>query len=154
MQDAGGFAVDLHHVVVAVAVERVAAIVGGDSHGNAACSHLVQQGHAAPARGAAGGTVLKVEIAHRQRHHGDARLRHEVEGAKRLLRFLGREAAAVAAQDAALEAVAKRRLGDAAQADGAGIVGFIDMEIDIQAVLRRQREKPVQRLVQRGGSCR
>ena len=56
----------------------------------------------------------------------------------------------MAAQDAALEAVAESRFGDAAQAGGAGIVRLIDMEIDIQTVLRRQSEDPVQRRVQRG----
>ena len=73
MQDARRHAVDLQHVEIAIGVERIARVVGGDRDRNAARLHLVQQRDAAPARrGAVVAAVLQIEIAHRQRHDRDA----------------------------------------------------------------------------------
>src|SRR6267143_602185 len=96
-------------VVVTEAVERVATVVARHGDAHATLREFVQERDAAPARRAAGDSILQIEVAHRQAHHADAGLGGEIE---RLAHDLGRldgEAAAVTADDLAPEAAPQYR---------------------------------------------
>ena len=137
MQDARRHAVDLQHVEIAIGVERIARVVGGDGDRDAARLHLVQQRHAAPARRRAVlAAVLQVEIAHRQRHDGEAGLRHLVQRCQHVQVRLPRQRAAMADQDPALETVPDSRLGDLLQRDRGDVVGLVGVEIEVEPVAR------------------
>ena len=77
MQDAGRLAKHLEEIEIAIGVERIAGVVGGDHHGHAGRGQLVQRRDAAPARRAAGLAVLQVHVDERQRDDRDAGLADE-----------------------------------------------------------------------------
>ena len=85
MQDAHRLAERVHHVVIAIGVERIAAIVARDRDRHAGAPQLLDQGHAAPARRAVGHSVLQVHVDGRQRDDADAGLRDQRDGARDLL---------------------------------------------------------------------
>ena len=151
MQDAGRHAVDFQHVEIAIGVERVARVVGGDADRNAARLHFMQQRHATPARGRAVlPPVLQIKIAHRQRHHGNAGARHLVQRIEHVEIGLVRQRTAMPDQNFSLEAVPQGSLCDLLEGNGGDIVGFVGMEVKIEAVLDRRREDAVEQLLEVG----
>ena len=88
----------LERVVIAIGVERVAAVVAR-CHGPAARSELVEQGHAAPARRAVAGAIHQIEVAHRQTDDGQTRLGDQIHRPVRFRGRLQRQAAAMADDD-------------------------------------------------------
>ena len=54
MQDTYRLAERIEHIVVAIGIKTVAAIVAGGGDADAALEHFMHDGHAAPARRAAG----------------------------------------------------------------------------------------------------
>ena len=78
MGNARAFAEDLDAVEVAIGVERIARIVGGEGHRHARGPQFMDQRHTAIARGQGHGivaAVLEIHIAHRQGDDGNAGLR-------------------------------------------------------------------------------
>ena len=100
--DAHGFPVHLHHVVVAVGVERVPAIVGGEGDRHAGGAEFVHHGDAAPARGAALCSALQIHVAHRQVDDVQARVGAEGDRRRCLFFRLDGQGADVADLDWAL----------------------------------------------------
>ena len=147
MGHARRLAEDLEGIEIAIGIEGVAGVVGGDRDINPRSLQFVQQRHAARARGAAGNTILKIEIAHRQRHHGDAGFGHLVDGGLDLVLLLPGEGTAMADRDLAGEAMAQGRLGDVAQGTGGGVLGLVDVEIEVEAIIGGETEQRVQALV-------
>ena len=117
MEDAGRLAEHLEHIEIAVGIEGIAGVVGGDHHLHAGRGQLMQRGDAAPARRAAGLAVLQVHVDHRQRDDGDAGLGEQRDDAAAIGVGGQRQRAAVAGDHAALEAVADHRAGDRLQRD-------------------------------------
>src|SRR5258707_620277 len=105
MQDANGLAKRVDHVVIAVGIETVAAIVAGGGNADSALDHLVHHRDPAPTRRAAAVPVLEIHIDRRQCHDGYVRFSQQVERPVDLTLALHRKAAAMATDDAALVAV-------------------------------------------------
>jgi hypothetical protein len=95
----------------------------------------VQQGDAAPAWCPVRLSILKVHVAHRQRHHGKAGARHLVDDAGFGLRHLECERAAMSAQNFAFEAHGQGSVGNDLQRESRRVVGLIDVEIEIVAMV-------------------
>jgi hypothetical protein len=157
MADARRLAHHLQHVHVAIGVERIARVVGGEADADAARAHLVHQRDAAPrgVRGVPGlRPVLEVEVAHRQADHVDPGLGHQVQRVDRPRLVLRRERAAMADDDAALEAGLDLQLRDVAQGLDAGVHRLVDVEIGIQPArggLGEETPQPVAQVVHRVG---
>ena len=155
MQDAHALAPDLHHVEIAIGVERIARVVAGDHRLDARRFQFVQRGDAAPARRAAGVPILQVHIAHRQRHDGEP-------GARDLLDHpLARSSSSWRASEQQwptrilpAKRCCRRRVGDDAERARGGIGGFVDMEIEVPALALGEREQSVERFAASAGSCR
>jgi hypothetical protein len=123
------------HVVIAIGVERIAAIVAGDRDRYAALAHFVDRRDAAPTRRPSIAPILKVKIYGRQRDHRDTRLGAEIEGSANLLLGLDRKAAAMATNHATLEAVAQNCRCDMRERGRRRIAALVDMEIDVETAL-------------------
>jgi hypothetical protein len=148
VQDPDRLAKSIDHVVIAVGMEAVAAVVAGDRNRNAAAAHFMHEGHPAPAWGAAACAILKVKIDRGQRHHRHLGLGQEIECPVGLLFGLHREAATVAGDHAAVIAVAQGRAGDMRQRCSARVVGFVDVKVEVEIVLRSETEEPVEQRVE------
>ena len=149
MADAGGLAHHLDHVEVAIGVERVARVVGGEGDRDGALGHLVDERDAAPAWGPLA-SGLEVEVAHRQRDDGDLGLRHQVERAPPLVVGLHRERAAMADRDGGIEVPLDHRLGDGAQGGDGGVARLVGVKVDRQAAFLRESEEAVEARLQVG----
>ena len=90
VQNPNGLAKGIDHVMIAIGMERIAAIVASERDGNAALTHFMDRRDTAPARRPSATTVLKIQIYRRQRYHRDTRLGAEVEGPADLLFGLDR----------------------------------------------------------------
>src|SRR5260370_18578205 len=98
--------------MIAIGVERIAAIVARDRDGYAALAHFADRRYAAPARRPPVAPILKIKIDGWQRHYRDTRLGAEVEGPAYLPFGLGRQAAPMAAHHVTPEASAQPCSGD------------------------------------------
>ena len=135
MGDAHRLAEDLDHVEIAIGIERIAGVVGGDRDRNPVLDEFVQQGDAAPARRAVGDAVLQVHVAHGQRDDGDAGFGDPLQ---RCLGFgvgLDRKRATMTDDDAAGEIGAQRRVGDGAQRARVRVGRLVDVEIEVEAAI-------------------
>ena len=79
VQNPHGLTEGIDHVVIAISMERITAIVAGD-----------RDRYAAPARRSLAASVLKIKIYGWQRNHGDTRFGAETEGPTDLLFGLDR----------------------------------------------------------------
>ncbi|HVA12110.1 MAG TPA: hypothetical protein VNF99_02565 [Stellaceae bacterium] len=84
MHDPHRLAEGLDHVVIAIGMERVAAIVAADGDGNPAAAHFLDRCDAAPTRCPTALAILKIKVDRRQGHHGDPRLGAKIDGAASL----------------------------------------------------------------------
>ena len=96
VQNPDGLAEGINHVVIAISVERVAAIVAGDRYRYAALAHFVDWRDAAPAWRPSLAPVLKIKIYDWQCDYRYPRLGAEIEGPAYLLFGLDRKAATMA----------------------------------------------------------
>ena len=136
MADSGRLAHHLQHVEVAVGVERIARVVGGEGDADPALLHLVHEGDAAPARCPRGSPALEVQVAHREAHHAQAGPGDEVEGRKRLGLLLDRERAAVAGGDRGVEPGLEHAFGHVAEVGGGRIAGLVHVQVHRHSALR------------------
>ena len=90
VQNPHGLTKSIDHVVIAISMERITAIVAGDRDRYAAPADFVDRRDAAPARRPLTAPVLKIKIYGWQRDHGDTRFGAEVEGPTDLLFGLDR----------------------------------------------------------------
>ena len=148
MQDADRLAVCIEHIVIAVGVKAVAAIVASRRHADTAALHFMDNGDAAPTRRTPFGAVLQVHIDGWQRDDGDVGLRQQIQRAIDNRQCLVGEAAAMAADDAPFIVMPHRGAGNERQRRRGRIMGLIDMEIDVEIVPRGEFEKPVEQRVQ------
>jgi hypothetical protein len=132
VQNPNGLTEGIDHVVIAVSVEWIAAIVAGDRDRYAMLAHFVDRRDTAPARRPSTAPVLKIEVYGRQRDHSDTRLGAEVEGSANLLLGLDRKAATMAANHATLEPVAQNCLRDMRERGRCRIAALVDMQIDVE----------------------
>jgi hypothetical protein len=135
VQNPNGLTESIDHVVIAVGVERIAAIVAGDCHRYATLTHFMDRRDASPTRRPSTAPVLKVKIYGWQRDHRDTRLGAEIEGPANLLLGLDRKAAAMATDYATLEAVAQNCSSDARERGRCRIAALVDMQIDVETAL-------------------
>jgi hypothetical protein len=135
VQNPNGLTEGIDHVVIAISVERIAAIVAGDRDRYAVLTHFVDRRDAAPARRPSAAPVLKIEVYGRQRDHRDTRLGAEIEGSANLLLRLDREAATMATNYATLELVAQNCPGDMRERGRCRIAALVDMEINVKTAL-------------------
>src|SRR2546421_4575064 len=112
MADPRGLAKHLEHVMVAEAVERVATVVARHGDAHATLREFVQERDAAPARRAAGDSILQIEAAHRQAHHADAGLGGEIHRLPHGLWRLRSEAAAVTSHELGPHSPPEHRTSD------------------------------------------
>jgi hypothetical protein len=117
----------IDHVVIAIGVERIAAIVASDRDRYATLTHFMDRRDATPARRSSAAPVLKIEIYGRQRDHRDPRFGAEIEGPASLLFGLDRKAATMAANHATLEAVAQNRCSDTRERGCRRIAALVDI---------------------------
>ena len=78
VQNSYGLTEGIHHVMIAIGMERIAAIVTRDRDWYAAVAHFVDRRDAAPTWGPPIAPILKIKIDGWQRHYRDARLGAEV----------------------------------------------------------------------------
>ena len=135
VQNPHGLTEGINHVVIAISMERIAAIVAGDRHRYPALAHFVDRCDAAPARRPLTAQVLKIKTYGWQRDHRDTCLGAEIEGPTYLLFGLDREAATKATDYATLEAVAQNCSGDMRERGRRRIAALIDMQIDVKTAL-------------------
>jgi hypothetical protein len=74
VQNSYGLTEGIHHVMIAIGMERIAAIVTRDRDGYAAVAHFVDRRDAAPTWRPPVAPILKIRIDGWQRHYRDARL--------------------------------------------------------------------------------
>ncbi|MPL60722.1 hypothetical protein SDC9_06283 [bioreactor metagenome] len=141
MRDPRRLAHHLDHVEIAIGIERIAGVVGGEADVDAARSHLVHQRHPAPARRAAGRAVLQVHVAHRQADDIQPGLRDQIERARRLGLGLHGKRTAMPHRHRRVEAHFQRHLGDHLQRRDRGVAGLVDVEIGLQPAPRRMVEE-------------
>ena len=91
MQNACGFAHHLHHIQIAIGVERIARIIRCEGDGNAARLHFMHKGHAPPTRRAPRLAILQIHIAHGQDHNRNAGISAGLDGFQREFICLTRE---------------------------------------------------------------
>src|SRR5208282_117948 len=130
-----GLTEGINHVVIAISMERIAAIVAGDRDRYAALAHFVDRRDAAPARRAFTAPVLKIQVYGWQRDHRDTRLRAEIEGPAYLLFGLDRKAATMATDYTTRESVAQNCSGDMRERGRRRIAALVDMQIDVETAL-------------------
>ena len=135
VQNPHGLTEGINHVVIAISMERIAAIVAGDRDRYPALAHFVDRCDAAPARRPLSAPVLKIKIYGWQRDHRDTRLGAEIEGPTYLFFGLDRKAATMATDYATLEAVAQNCSGDMRERGRRRIAALIDMQIDVKTAL-------------------
>src|SRR5260370_36909190 len=97
--------------MIAIGVERIAAIVARDRDGYAALAHFADRRYPAPARRPPVAPILKIKIDGWQRHYRDTRLGAQVERPAYLPFALDRQAAALAAHHVTPEAASQRCSG-------------------------------------------
>ncbi len=144
VQDAHGLPERIDHVVVAVGVEAVAAVVAGGGDGDPALAHLAHERDAPPARCASGHAVLQVHVHRWQRDNRDAGLCQQVERRQCLRLGLHRETAAVAAGDAPGVTVAQRGTRHVRQRVGVRVAALVHVQVDVEVVARGERKQAVQ----------
>ena len=132
VQNPNGLAKGIDHVMIAIGMERIAAVVASDRDGYAALTHFKDRRDTAPARRPSATTVLKIQIYRRQRYHRDTRLGAEVEGPADLLFGLDRKAATMATNHATLESIAQNRSGDMRERGRRRNAALVHMQIDIE----------------------
>ena len=106
VQNSCGLTEGIHHVMVAIGMERIAAIVTRDRDWYAAVAHFVNRRDTAPTWRPPIAPILKIKIDGWQRHYCYARLGAEVKGPAYLLFGLHCQAAAMTADHTTLESVA------------------------------------------------
>jgi hypothetical protein len=121
--------------MIAIGVERIAAIVASNRYRYATLPHFVDRRDTAPARRPSTAPVLKIKVYGWQRDHRDTRLGAEIEGPANLLFGLDRKTAAMATDYATLEAVAQNCSSDARERGRCRIAALVDMQIDIETAL-------------------
>jgi hypothetical protein len=144
MADARRLAHHFQHVHVAIGVERIARVVGGEADADAARAHLVDQRDAPAARGAGRARfrpVLQVEVAHRQADHVDAGLCHQVERVQRPRLVLHGERAAMADDDRPSKPVSIFSSAMSRSVSTRGVHRLVDVEIGIQPARGGMREE-------------
>ena len=132
VQNSYGLTEGIHHVMIAIGMERIAAIVTRDRDWYAAVAHFVDRRDAAPTWGPPIAPILKIKIDGWQRHYRDARLGAEDEGPAYLLFRLDGQAAAMAAHHATLESVAQHCSGDMRERRRRRVAALVYMQIDIE----------------------
>lgn len=135
VQNPNGLTEGIDHVMIAIGVERIAAIVAGDRDRYAVLTHFVDRRDATPARRPSTAPVLKVKIYGWQRDHRDTRLGAESEGSANLLFGLDRKAATMATNHATPEAVAQNCRRDMRERGRRRIAALVDMQIDVETAL-------------------
>ena len=144
MRNSHCLAIDFEQVVIAVGIERIAAIVRGKRDRHAGCAKLVDQGDPTPTRCTPGIPALQIHVAHRQHDNCDPRFDAEPDRLRRKFFGLQRERAAMAALNQSLKIAAQRRRCHHVQHPRFCIAGFVNVQIERQGALLRQREKPVE----------
>ena len=127
MQNPNGLTEGINHVVIAIGVERIAAIVASDRDRYATLTHFMDWRDATPARSASAAPVLKKEIYSGQRDYRDPGFGAEIEGPAYLLFGLDRKAATMAANYATLEAVPQNRYCDTRERGCRRIAALVNM---------------------------
>jgi hypothetical protein len=135
VQNPNGLTEGIDHVMVAIGVERIAAIVAGDRDRYATLAHFVDRRDATPARRPSANPVLKIKIYGWQRDDRDTRLGAHIEGSVHLLFGLDRKAATMATNHATLEAVAQNCRRDMRERGRRRIAALVDMQIDVETAL-------------------
>jgi hypothetical protein len=130
-----GLAEGINHVVIAISMERIAAIVAGDRYRYAAPAHFMDRRDAAPARRPSAAPILKIKIYGRQRDYRNTRLSAEIEGPAYLLFGLDRKAATMTTDDTTLEAVAQNCRANMRERGRRRIPALVDMQIDVKTAL-------------------
>jgi hypothetical protein len=132
VQNPHGLTEGINHVMIAIGMERIAAIVASDRDWYTAVAHFVDRRGTAPAWCPSIAPILKIKIDGWQRHYRDARLRTEGEGPAYLLFRLDGQAAAMAAHHATLESVAQHCSGDMRERGRRRVAALVYMQIDIE----------------------
>ena len=134
------------HVEIAVGVEGIAGVVARQHDGDAGRLQLVQQRDAAPARRAAGRSVLQIEVAQWQADDADARVADPRDHLALARVVLNGETAAMPAQDFPAEAVAQHGAGHLDERRAAFVAVLVDMQVDIEPVSHGERQEAVEPL--------
>jgi hypothetical protein len=135
VQNPNGLTEGIDHVVIAIGVERIAAIIASDRDRYATLAHFVDRRDTAPSWRPSTAPVLKIKIYGWQRDHRDTRLGAQVEGSANLLFGLDCKAATMATNHATLEAVAQNCRRDKRERGRRRIAAFVDMQIDVETAL-------------------
>jgi hypothetical protein len=135
VQNPNGLTEGIDHVMIAVGVERVSAIIAGDRDRYTTLTHFVDRRDAAPAWRPSIAPVLKIKIYGWQRDHRDARLGAEIEGSAHLLFGLDRKAATMATNHTTLESVSQNCRRDMRERGRRRIAALVDMQIDVETAL-------------------
>ena len=102
---------------------------------------------AAPARGAAANAILQVHVRRGERHDGNAEARTSLDRRRCNVLSLQRKIAAVPAGHAPLKVVSFDGGRDPRQGESCQIIGFVDVQVYIQAARPRLHEKLVEQPV-------
>jgi len=132
VQYPNGLTEGIDHVMIAIGMERIAAIVTGDRDWYAAVAHFVDRRDAAPTWRPPIAPILKIKIDGWQRHYRDARLDAEGEGPAYLLYRLDGQAAAMAAHHVTPKAVAHHCSGDMRKRGRRPVAALVYMQIDVE----------------------
>ncbi len=132
VQNSYGLTEGIHHVMIAIGMERIAAIVTRDRDWYAAVAHFMDRRDAAPTRRSPVAPILKIKIDGWQRHYRDTRLGAKVEGPAYLLFWLHCQAAAMAAHHATPESVAQHCSGDMRERGRRRVAALVYVQIDVE----------------------
>jgi len=135
VQNPDGLTEGINHVVIAIGVERIAAVVASNRDRYTAAAHFVDRRNAAPAWCSSTVPVLKIKIYGRQRNDRYSGFGAEVECSAHLLFGLDRKAATMAANYATPEAVAQNCCRDTGKRGRRRISALVYVQIDIETAL-------------------
>jgi hypothetical protein len=135
VQNPNGLTEGIDHVMIAVGVERVSAIVTGNRDRYATLPHFMDRRDPTPAGRPSTAPVLKIEVYSWQRDHRDTRLGAEIEGSAHLLFGLDRKAATMATNHTTPESVAQNCRRDMRERGRRRIAALVDMQIDVETAL-------------------
>ena len=132
VQNSYGLTEGIHHVMIAIGMERIAAIVTRDRDGYAAMAHFMDRRDAAPTRRSPIAPILNIKIDGWQRHYRDTRLGAKVEGPACLLFWLHCQAAAMSAHHATPKSIAQHCSGDMRERGRCRVSALVYVQIDVE----------------------
>ena len=147
MENTHRLPVGIQHIVIAIGMKAVPAIVTCGRDTDAAAEHFLDDGDAPPARRAIFLAILQIHVDGRQRNDRDFGLGNKIERAVNFAFGLVRQAAAMTADDTAFVAVPHRGARYQGQGGGGRVVGLVDMKIDVKMMPGRERKHAVEQSV-------